>query len=208
MDTSSRNTAILLTLIALGVGYMGYTGAGISLIGMSGVKTQMVQVDSVRDSITVLQSKIDVAKRDIARESVEDVTKRVNAYRASLALLRTLVPAQREVDNLLDDVSARMHVRGVRMTGFAPLPPVPGPAPFDTYAYQFTVVGHYDQVASFLTDIASLRRIMVPTDVRMVAASEQLGRAYGDTTSMLEAHFTVRTYVKAAPTTGDSTHAK
>ena len=59
----------------------------------------------------------------------------------------------------------------------------------------------------FLTDIASLRRIMVPGDVKLVAASQTQGRAFGDTTAMLEAHFTVRTYVKAkAPE--DSTHAK
>ena len=205
MDTSSRNAVVLLTIIALAVGYMGYTGAGISMIGVQGVKPLMVHVDSVRDTIAVLQARIDTAKRDIAKESVEDVTKRVEAYRGSLALLRTLVPAQREVNNLLDDVTARSRVRGVRVTGFQPLPPQTGPAPFDTYAYQLTVVGHYDQVAAFLTDIASLRRIMVPGDVRLIAASEQIGRALGDTTSMLEAHFTVRTYVKAA--TGDSTHA-
>ena len=71
-----------------------------------------------------------------------------------------------EVNNLLDDVNARSRVRGVRVTGFQPVPPATGPAPFDTYSYQFVVVGHYHQVASFLTDIASLRRIMVPGEVK------------------------------------------
>ena len=92
------------------------------------------------------------------------------------------------------------------MTGFQPVAPQPGPMPFDTYAYSFVVVGHYHQVAEFLTDIASLRRIMVPADVRMVAASQAQGRAFGDTTAMLEAHFTVRTYVKSKAAE-DSTHA-
>ena len=83
---------------------------------------------------------------------------------------------------------------------------MPGPAPFDTWSYQFTVVGHYHQVGEFLTDIASLRRIMVPTDVRLAAASQAQGRAFGDTTAMLEARFTVRTYVKSK-TAEDTTHA-
>lgn len=204
---TSRNS-ILIALIAGLAGYAGYSGDGISMVGLRGVKPSMQHVDSLRDSIAVLDAKIDTARRDIAKESVEDVEKRVQAYGASLALLRTLVPAQREVTDLLDDVTARSRVRGVRMTGFQPLEPKVGPAPFTTYSYQFTVVGHYNQVAAFLTDIASLRRIMVPGDVRLTGASQQLGRAYGDTTAMLEAHFTVRTYVKDATSTGDSTHAK
>jgi Tfp pilus assembly protein PilO len=92
------------------------------------------------------------------------------------------------------------------MTGFQPVPTVSGPVPFDTYAYNFVVVGHYHQVAAFLTDIASLRRIMVPGGVKLVAADPRQARAFGDTTAMIEAHFSVRTYVKAK-TAEDTTHA-
>ena len=205
MGENSKTITIALTLIALLVGYIGY--AGLEAVGMQGVKAKMVHADSLRDSIVVLDAKIDTAKRDIAKESVEDVIKRVASYRASLALLRTLVPDQREVTNLLDDVTTRSRVRGVRMTAFAPVAPQPGPLPFDTYAYNFVVVGHYHQVAEFLTDIASLRRIMVPGDVKLVAADPKQARAFGDTTAMIEAHFTVRTYVKAKATE-DTTHAQ
>jgi Tfp pilus assembly protein PilO len=207
MGNNSRTIQVFLTLIALLVGYASYSGDGLSLLGMQGLKAKMAHADSLRDSIAVLSAKIDTAKRDIAKESVEDVKKRVAAYRASLALLRTLVPEQREVTNLLDDVTTRSRVRGVRMTGFSPIAPVSGPPPFDTYSYNFTVVGHYHQVAEFLTDIASLRRILVPGEVKLVAADAKQARAFGDTTAMLEAHFTVRTYVKAKATE-DSTHAQ
>ena len=207
MGENSKTVPIVLTLLAVLVAYAAWSGDGISLIGMSGIKPRMVHADSMRDSLKVLQARIDTAKRDIAKESVEDVTKRVGAYRGSLALLRTLVPEQREVNNMLDDVNMRSRMRGVRMTGFKPEPPQPGPAPFDTYGYDFVVIGRYHQVAEFLTDIASLRRIMVPGDVKLVAASLAQGRAFGDTTAMLEAHFTVRTYVKSKAAE-DSTHAK
>jgi Tfp pilus assembly protein PilO len=207
MGDNSKAMPIILTLIALLLGYAAYSGDGISMVGIQGIKPQMARADSLRDSLKAVQARIDTAKRDLAKESVEDVKKRVEGYRGSLALLRTLVPEQREVNNMLDDVNMRSRVRGVRMTGFKPSPPLPGPAPFDTYGYDFVVVGHYHQVAEFLTDIASLRRIMVPGDVKLTAASQAQGRAFGDTTSMLEAHFTVRTYVKSkAPE--DSTHAK
>lgn len=197
MGASSRSTAILLGLIAIGLAYMLYTGDGVSLIGIHGIKARAAYADSLRDSITVLQARIDTAKKDLAHESVEDVTKRVDAYRASLSLLQTLVPAGREVNNLLDDVTTRSRVRGVRVTGFVPATPQPGPKPFDTWSYDFTVVGHYHQIGEFLTDIASLRRIMVPGELRMAGATLQQSRAFGDTTAMVEAHFTVRTYVKA-----------
>jgi Tfp pilus assembly protein PilO len=196
MAERSNTTIVFLGLIAVLAGYMAWSGDGLSLIGIHGIHAQMARADSLRDSVTVLQAKIDTAKRDIAKESVEDVQKRLLAYRSSLALLRTLVPEQREVNNMLDDVNARSRIRGVRMTGFTPAIPVAGPAPFDTYSYNFTVVGHYHQIAAFLTDIASLRRIMVPGDVKLTAANPQQAKAFGDTTAMIEAHFTVRTYVK------------
>ncbi len=207
MGETSKSTAIMLALLAIVAAYAAYSGDGISMLGMTGLKARMAHADSVRDSITVLTAKIDTARRDLAKESVEDIKKHVAQFRTSLSLLRSLVPEQREVTNLLDDVTSRSRVRGVRMTAFQPSAPVAGPAPFDTYSYQFVVVGHYAAVASFLTDIASLRRIMVPGDVKLVGASAAQGRAYGDTTSMLEAHFTVRTYVKAK-TVEDSSHAK
>jgi Tfp pilus assembly protein PilO len=205
MGDNNKTIPVFLAFLALLVGYMAYSGQGIGMLGMQGIQAKMARADSLRDSVAVLQIKIDTAKKDIARESVEDVQKRVANYRASLALLRTLVPEQREVTNLLDDVTLRSRVRGVRMTGFQPSAPVPGPAPFDTYSYQFVVVGHYHQVAEFLTDIASLRRIMVPGDVKLVAADQKQAKAFGDTTAMIEAHFSVRTYVKAKAE--DSTHA-
>src|ERR1019366_9974050 len=103
MGDNSKTIPVVLALLALLVAYMGYSGDGISFIGMHGLKAKMVHADSLRDSIAVLQVKIDTAKRDIAKESVEDVKKRVAGYRASLALLRTLLPEQREVTNLLDE---------------------------------------------------------------------------------------------------------
>ena len=93
------------------------------------------------------------------------------------------------------------------MTTFTPSTPVAGPEPFDTHVYQFAVTGRYNQVGEFLTDVASLRRIIVATDVAIARASAQSSRVFGDTLSMLEARFNVRTYVKA-PNAGDSTFAQ
>lgn len=197
MADKPKSTPVLLALFAALVAYAGYSGDGVNLIGLEGIKFRMERVDSMQDTLALLQSQIDTAKRDLATGSVEDVRKRVEAYRASLNVLRTLVPDQNEVADLLDDILIRAKVRGLNTSGFVPQAPRPGPEPFDTYLYQMSVIGRYHQVGAFLTDIASLRRIIVPGDVVLAAANMQQARALGDTTAMLEARFTVRTYTKA-----------
>ena len=201
-----KSTPVMLTVIALLLGYVGYTGVGLGTLGMHGLKVRQERVALLTDTLTRLQAAIDTAKRDLAGGSVEDLRKRVEAYKASLGVLRTLVPEQREVNNLLDDIQIRAKARGVTFAGFAPVPPEPGPAPYDTYSYKLSVIGHYHQVGEFLTDIASLRRIIVPGDVVIGAANATQARALGDTTAMLEARFSIKTYVKAKAAE-DSTNA-
>lgn len=193
----AKTTPVLLLLIAVLIGYAGYTGDGINLLGLEGIKARQAKVTAVTDTIALLQAQIDSAKADLATESVEDLRTRIEAYRASLGVLRTLVPDETEVANLLDDISIRAKVRGVDVASFTPLARQDGPAPFDTDEYQFSVVGRFNQVGAFLTDIASLRRIIVPTNVSIVSAALNQAVALGDTTAMLEARFSVRTYVKA-----------
>jgi Tfp pilus assembly protein PilO len=207
MAESSKNTPVLLLLIAGLVGYAGWTGAGLELVGIEGAQARRERVTAMQDTLTTLQAQVDSAKSDLAVESVEDVRQRIDAYRASLGVLRALVPEQTEVANLIDDINIRAKVRGLNVTNFVPSTPVAGPEPFDTHVYQFSVTGRYNQVGEFLTDVASLRRIIVATDVAIARASAQSSRVFGDTLSMLEARFNVRTYVKA-PNAGDSISAQ
>ncbi len=204
MADTPKATLVLFGLIALGVGYMAWTGDAISALGYEGIAARRATIAAKQDTLVTIQAQIDTAKSDLARESVEDVQKRTEAYAKSLTVLRSLVPDQREVANIIDDVSIRAKVRGLDVSSFVPSPPQVGPEPFDTYTYQFSVIGRYNQVGAFLTDVASLRRIMVPTEVVVVRAAPDKARVFGDTLSMLEARFNIRTYVKAVPTVGDS----
>jgi len=157
------------------------------------------RVAALEDTLTTIEASIDSAKQDLARGSVEDVRRRVEQYRAVLAVLREFVPDQNEVPDLLDDISSRAKVRGVNLAAVIPQPVEEGPHPFDTYAYEMSVIGRYDQIGTFLSDVAGLRRIIVPTEVTLTAADAAKARALGDTTkAMLEAKFKVRTYVKSA----------
>src|SRR3954471_18014527 len=196
--SSQKSTPVLMILLAGIVGYIGFTGAVIDGLGLQGLSARNDKIVAIQDTIAKLQSATDSAKRELAHGTAEDLRKRLDVYRGSLGLLRRLVPERNEVPNLLDDISSRSKIRGVTLSQVVPLPVEAGPAPFDTYKYNMSVIGHYDQIGQFLADVASLQRIIVPYDVKLDQANAAAGKALGDTTgALLEAKFQVRTYVKS-----------
>jgi Tfp pilus assembly protein PilO len=206
LTDNPRSVSLLAILLAAIIGYIGWSGDVLNLVGMNGLKTRAERVSALQDTSGTVEASIDSAKRELARGSVEDIRKRVEEYRSTLTVLRQFVPEQNEVPNLLDDISTRAKIRGVNLSGVVPQPIQPGPNPFDTHSYEMSVVGRYDQIGQFLSDIAGLRRIIVPVDVGLASAEATKARALGDTTrAMLEAKFKVRTYVKSNGSTGEAT---
>jgi type IV pilus assembly protein PilO len=156
------------------------------------------ELTATRAKVDSLQARVDSAKRDLAKGTVEALRQRVRDYEGSLRLMRTLVPTGAEVPSLLDDVSARAKRRQVEIAEVTPLGPEPG-RPFETHRYRMMVVAHYDELGEFLSDIASLRRIMVPYDLSVTRATAQAAKTYSDSTGALaQAAFQLRTFVKPA----------
>src|SRR5436189_5473762 len=156
------------------------------------------QITAVQTETDSLQAIIDKAKQDLTSGTVEDLRRKAGGYRALLAVMRRLVPEKNEVPALIDDISTKAKVRGVTIGRIEPQPVEAGP-PFDTYRYRLEIIGHYDQLGEFLSDIASLPRIIVPQDVVLKAAAGQAQKLLGDTLgALLEAQFGIRTFVKAA----------
>ncbi|MEP6571634.1 MAG: type 4a pilus biogenesis protein PilO [Gemmatimonadota bacterium] len=198
-----KMTPILLILVAGLIGYMGFTGTGVNAVGIHGVQETRDSVKQRQKTIDSLLAQTDTAKRLLAQGSIEDLRRRLDGYRSSLELMRRLVPDRNEVPNLLDDISTRAKIRGVSLSGVTPLAVEPGPAPFDTYKYQVSVLGHYDQIGEFLSDVATLQRIIVPINLTLTPANPLSAKALGDSSgSMLEAKFQIRTYVKTAADEG------
>ncbi len=194
-----RQVPLLLVVIAIVVGYVGYTGTGLDTVGLRGVTQTQDSIKARQKSIDSLVILTDSAKRLLAKGSVEDLRRRLEGYRYSLELMRRLVPDRNEVANLMDEISTRAKIRGVMVAQFQPLPTEPGPAPFETYKYQYSVIGRYDQLGEFLSDVASLQRIIVPVDLTLGAADMTRAKALGDSSgALLEARFQIRTYVKTA----------
>ena len=179
---------LLVTMLALGGGYAFWHFY---------YEPTSQQISSTKSAIDSLQAIVDRAKQDLAQGKMEDLRLKVERYRSMLGVMRRLVPEQNEVPALIDDMSTRAKVRGVTIGRIEPQPVEPGP-PFDTYRYRLEIMGHYDQLGEYLSDIASLRRIVVPQDVVLKPASQGAQRLLNDTVgALLEADFAVRTFVKS-----------
>ena len=90
LSDNPRSVSLLLLLLAVLAGYVGWSGDGINLIGASGLRNRSERVNALQDTLAVLQTSIDSAKRELALGSVEEVQKRAEQYRATLDLLRQL----------------------------------------------------------------------------------------------------------------------
>jgi len=203
--SNQRTTPLLIILVALLLGYMGYSGTGLEMLGIPGITQAKDTIAARKKTIDSLVAMTDSAKKILAQGSVDDLRRRLEGYRSSLELMRRLVPDRNEVANLMDEISTRAKIRGVQVAQFMPMAPEPGPAPFETYRYQYSVVGRYDQLGEFLSDVASLQRIIVPVDLNLNTVDLGRAKALGDSTgSLLEARFQIRTFVKTATLEGEA----
>lgn len=189
-----RRGQISLLATVAGVVAVYFLWAGLSMVGLTGYKPLGLHADSMRTEIDAINAQVNRAKRDVAQGALTQMEQRLAEFTASLNLMRQLVPTSSEVPNLLDDIASRAKMRGATFAGFTPQNLESG-SPFDTQRYKLAAAGTYDQIAEFLTDIATLPRIIVPYDVHFMRAQGPVA----DTASngaMLQVTFSVRTYVK------------
>lgn len=180
---------LLLTIAAAAGGYFFWTKVHVP------TSTRIAAATAEIDSLAAIVAK---AKADLQSGTAEDLRRKLSEYRSALGLMRRLVPERQEVPSLIDDISTKAKVRGVNFAQLQPLSVEPG-APFDTHRFRVAVYGHFDQVGEFLADVASLPRIVVPQDLVLRPAPQQTQRLLGDTLgALLEAQFSIRTYVKSA----------
>jgi len=193
---------LFLTIAALAVVWFLYSGTPVG--GVPGFK-------ALGDTSKVLQARIDSlkrqvndAKRAMATGALPQLERALANYQATLDLMRRLVPVSTEIPDLLDDVASRARIRGAAVVNFVPAYPPESGSPFDTQRARFTVTGQYDQIGEFLSDVASLPRIIVPYDIHIQRLNS------GPTTPSDTAHahlntlqltFSIRTYVKGTADT-------
>lgn len=192
-----RRGQTLVILALLGGALLYFTACGTPIGGVPGVAQLSARRDTLRNRLDSLNTAVRNARRDIATGAIQQLEARLAEYRASLDLMRTLVPAGAEIPNLFDDVTSRAKVRGARVASFVPQSLESG-SPFDTQRARVTLIGSYDQVGEILADIASLPRIVVPYDLTLGRIESPAADSALRAQQLLRASFLIRTYVKPA----------
>ncbi|MGD8726779.1 MAG: type 4a pilus biogenesis protein PilO [Gemmatimonadales bacterium] len=197
-ERDRKNVLVLIIVLAVG-------SAGAFWFLWREPKAQ--EAAQLQAEVDSLQARVDQAKRDLAQGTVEDLRERIAVYERSLGLMRQLVPTENEVPQLIDDIASRAALRNVDIAEFARQSQEPGGV-FETYRYRLTIYGHYDEIGEFMSDVASLPRIMVPYDVTLDPADANQQALYADTTgALLRGQFLLRTFVKS-PTEGGTSESQ
>ena len=132
----------------------------------------------------------------LAAQGGGDLQERLALYEAHVARLEELIPGREEVPALIDDISTRARMMDVDVRDLQPQPREAGEH-YDRTAYNMAAVGEYHNVARFLTEIASLSRIVTPTQVEVSLFAQP--QQYRDLVSPVQAVFRIETFVLPEP---------
>lgn len=136
------------------------------------------------------------AKVEMAHGSLADIRRELSDYQQSLSLIRSLVPNGNEVPALLEQVSTAARRAGLDVASVDPQPVLAG-TNYDTYRYGMSIVGGYHQLAEFFTNVGSLNRIMLPSNISLTVSNNANARKIrsGSEGAVLEARFQLQTFV-------------
>ena len=194
--TKRDQTLVAVCIIALAVG-----GA----YGYFMYWPKRAQLAVIEEHVTTLDAKNEAARRELSNGSVAKLAQQAAEYKASLDLLKELVPTTNEVPALLENVSTAARRVGLDLASVEPMPVIQGEM-FDTYRYKLSVKGGYHETAGFLTNVASLNRIVAPVAVDVKGADKRKGNGK-DTDPELYTDFQIQTYI-ARPAASDAASAE
>jgi type IV pilus assembly protein PilO len=127
---------------------------------------------------------------------VDEAERELAFYQTQLHAMEGLVPTSEELPDLLDAISAEARRTGVELALIQPVAATKEEF-YTRRTYDLAVVGSYHDIGDFLTRVASLQRIVTPSNLTLVP-KENAARPQR---AELEAKFAIETYV--LPGAGD-----
>lgn len=175
--------------------------AGIALAGLYwyyAYKPGGVAIAKDAERATTLDSLNQKAKAQMGTGSVEQLRAQAESYKANLTLMRQLVPAANEVTTLLDQVASTARRVGLDIASVEPMGVEEG-NDFDLYKYRLQIAGGYHSIASLLTNVGSLTRIIVPANINMNVPSGANANRFAVVTTFELHTYVARTSPKVQP---------
>ncbi len=123
-----------------------------------------------------------------------DLQERLALYERHVGQLEELIPEQEEFFALLNEITAESRSHGVEIVGIDPAVAEPG-AFYTREVYDLQLIGDYHDIGRFLSTIASLPRIITPSelDLSVFDGAPELLRA--DYEAPLTASLRIQTYI-------------
>lgn len=158
-------------------------------------KAAIAELETRLESLNTVNAR----SRALTRGDRGEVDQQLALYRQQLEMAEGLIPSVEELPNLLDAISAEATRTGVELTLIQPVGATEE-AYYTRRVYDMAVVGEYHQIGEFLSRVASLPRIVTPTNLvlspRGAPASGPAPAEGVDTGPVrLEARFSIETYV-------------
>jgi type IV pilus assembly protein PilO len=184
-ESGSRKKILLLSLVC--VALVAY-GAHAYLYA-----PRKEAVAEMETRVERLRAQNRTARKLTEEEGRAEAERRLGRYREQLVQVEGLIPSSEELPDLLDAISAEAQRTGVDL---ALIQPVGATAEqfYTRRTYDLAVLGSYHQIGAFLTEIASLRRIVTPINLNLTVRSEEAGGV-----PRLEAKFAIETYILPPP---------
>lgn len=185
-DPQQRQKVLLLLILILGVGYLGYTY----------VYTPGAEEVAAREGrLETLELQNQSARMLSTGTGVDEVQNRLDGYRAQLTAVERLIPSSEELPDLLDAISMEARRTGVELTLIQPVDATAEEF-YTRRVYDVAVAGGYHAIGQFLTNIASLERVVTPRGLVLTRKGDQGADA---AEPRLEARFSIETYVIPQP---------
>jgi type IV pilus assembly protein PilO len=190
MDPQMKQKLLLVALAVVVGGYFGYTKV---------YQPKKAEVVAMETRLANLQMQNRTAKALTDAEGRNEVERRLGAYRNQLTTVEGLIPSSEELPDLLDAISAEAQRTGVDLSLIQPV----GATEEQFYtrrSYDLAVLGSYHAITAFLTEIASLPRIVTPTTLALSVE----GDAEPGKEPKLQAKFAIETYVLPSASASDT----
>ncbi len=176
------------------VGLIAVAGAGIFWYLVYSPKSEeLAQREERVEQLVEMNRK---AQLEMAKGNVSELRAQLAEYQENLALVRTLVPQGNELPSLLEQVSTAARRVGLDLATVDPQPVIEGQQ-YDTYRYNVAVIGSYHDLATFLTNVGTLTRIVLPLNVTLQQPTNPTAaKAHQKPNeSVIEARFQLQTFV-------------
>jgi type IV pilus assembly protein PilO len=130
----------------------------------------------------------------IATRGGTDLQDRLALYESHVSRLEALIPQREEVSALLNDITAESRRAGVEVASLTPEPDEVG-AFYTKHSYQIDVIGDFHDIGRFLTNIASLPRIITPVNLDISAFRGDATVLSPEFETPLTASLQIQTYI-------------